>query len=74
MWLGKFIPKKNVHFSTKSKENLLLATVYESKKVNVGIKTQYIFQLLKEDTSIDMDVSDLYEHTSVFDLKVKFQK
>ena len=59
---------------TKRKENLLLAKVYESKKVNLGIKTQHTFQLLKEDKSIDMDVSDMYEHTSVFDLKVKFQK
>ena len=74
MWLIHPQEKCSVHFSTKSKENLLLAKVYESKKVNVGIKTQHIFQLLKEDKSIDMDVSDMYEHTSVFDLKEKFQK
>ena len=54
-----------VHFSTKSKKNLWLAKVYESKKVHVGIETQHIFQLLKEDKSIDMDVSDMYEHISV---------
>ena len=50
-----------------------MAKVYESKKVNGGIKTQHIFQFL-DDKSIDMDVSDMYEKTSVFDLKVKFQK
>ena len=56
----------SVHFSTKSKGNyLLLATVYESKKVHVGIETQHIFQMLKEDKSIDMDVSDMYEPISV---------
>ena len=74
MWLIHPQEKYSVHFSTKSKENLLLAKVYENKKVNVGIKTQHIFQLLKEDKSIDMDVSDMYEHTTVFDRKEKFQK
>ena len=74
MWLIHPQEKYSVHFSTKSKENLLLAKVYENKKVNVGIKTQHIFQLLKEDKSIDIDVSDMYEHTTVFDRKEKFQK
>ena len=49
----------------KGKTTYYWLKVYESKKVNVGINTQHIFQLLKEDKSINMDVSDMYEHTSV---------
>ena len=65
MWDYSSTRKFFRHFSTKSKENLFLGKVYESKKVHVGIETQHIFQMLKEDKSIDMDVSDMYEPISV---------
>ena len=49
----------------EKQRNLLLAKIYESKNVNVGIKTQHIFQSWKEDKSIDMDVLNMYKHLSV---------
>ena len=52
--------KCSVNFCAKSKETYLLAKIYESKNVNVGIKTQHIFQSWKEDKSIDMDIMDVY--------------
>ena len=66
--------KCSVQFSTKNTEKLLLAKVDESKKINIGFKSQHIFQLLKKNKSIDMNVLDLHKHTSVYDKKVKFQK
>ena len=42
----------------------LLAKIYESKNVNVGIKTQHLFQSWKEDKSIYMDVLNMYKHLS----------
>ena len=50
----------------EKQRNLLLAKIYKSKNVNVGIKTQHIFQSWKEDKSSDMDVMNMYEHLSVF--------
>ena len=49
----------------EKQRNLILAKIYKSKNVNVGIKTQHIFQSLKEDKSSDMDVMNMYEHLSV---------
>ena len=49
----------------EKQRNLLLAKIYKSKNVNVGIKTQHIFQSWKEDKSSDMDVMNMYEHLSV---------
>ena len=57
--------KCSVNFCAKSKENFLLPKIYESKNVNVGIKTQHIFQSWKEDKSIDMDVLNIYKHLSM---------
>ena len=49
----------------EKQRNLLLAKIYKSKNVNVGIKTQHKFQSWKEDKSSDMDVMNMYEHLSV---------
>ena len=49
----------------KAKKTYYWLKVYELKNVNVGIKTQHIFQSLKEDKLIDMDISDMYEPLSV---------
>ena len=49
----------------EKQRNLLLAKIYESKNVNVDMKTKHIFQSWEEDKSIDMDVLNMYEHLSV---------
>ena len=49
----------------EKQRNLLFAKIFKSKNVNVGIKTQHIFQSWKEDKSSDMDVMNMYEHLSV---------
>ena len=56
MWLN--ILKKNapVNICAKSKKYLLLAKIYESKNVNVGILISTYILVVEKDKSMDVDV------------------